>query len=148
MELLFFLVPTILHTWLMGEISFSETEEEIATKGFKEGIILFNIGKIDTAFNYFSAKIKYYPKSAFLHFYIGKCHFYFENYAAALQSFDTALRFDTTIIDIYAFKSKCHYFLEDWDIAFFQLKKASRFFKNENQELLFLLSDVEKRIFK
>lgn len=103
----------------MAEISFSKTEEEIATKGFKDGIILYNKGKIDTAFNYFSKEIKSYPKSVFLHFYIGKCHFYFENYSAALLSYDTALRFDTTIIDIYAFKSKCHYLLENWDNAFF-----------------------------
>ncbi len=132
----------------MGEISFSKTEEEVATKGFREGIILYNKGKIDTSFNYFSKEIKSYPKSAFLHFYIGKCHFYFENHSATLLSFDTALRFDTTIIDIYAFKSKCHYLIENWDNAFFQLKKASLFFKNENQELLFLLNDVKKRILK
>ena len=40
MELLLFLVPTILPTWLIGEISFSKTEEEIDAKSFKEGIIL------------------------------------------------------------------------------------------------------------
>lgn len=61
----------------MAEISFSKTEEEIATKGFKDGIILYNKGKIDTAFNYFSKEIKSYPKSVFFAFLYWQMSFLF-----------------------------------------------------------------------
>jgi tetratricopeptide (TPR) repeat protein len=145
MELLLFLIPSFLHGLITGKISLTKTEEEIQTKKFKLGIDLYNAGKIDKAFLYLSSKKLAFPKSAYLHLYLGKCHYYFENYAAALESFDLSLRFDSTILEVYELKGNCHYFLEEWEHAYFHLKKADRFFKNKNLEVINKLKELEFR---
>lgn len=145
MELLLFLVPGFIHGWLMGDISFTKTEEDRGIENFKIGVDLYKKGKIVESLRYFEGKLKLLPKSAYLYYYIGKCHYHFENYEAALLNFDYSLRFDTTIIDVYFHKAHCHYYLEDWGNAYFQAEKASRFFREKNNDLLFLKNESRKR---
>jgi tetratricopeptide (TPR) repeat protein len=145
MEILLFFFPSFLHAWLIGDISFTKTPEDMATKNFSQGISLFKEERVAEAFVYLKEKLNLYPKSAYLHLYIGKCHYYFENYEEALKSFDMALRYESTILDLYTYKAYCHYHLEQWKEAHFQLKKASRFLLEKNEEILGLINDVEKR---
>ena len=143
MELLFFLVPTFLHGLLTGKISFTKTDEDFAVENFKIGVELFKKGKIVESFRYLESKLYLYPKNAYLHYYIGKCHYHYENYEAALKSFDISLRFETTILDVYYFKAHCHYFLEDWENAHFQALKALRFYGNKNEALKIIIQETE-----
>jgi tetratricopeptide (TPR) repeat protein len=142
MELFFIILPTFIHAWLMGDLT--RTDEDQAMKIFGEGIILFESGQIAQSFRYFKSKEIQNPKSAILYYYLGRCHFEFENYEAALKDFDKALRLDTTIRDFYFYKAMCHYYLEDWQAAKFQLKKASRFYFDKNEELNLRLLEVDQ----
>ena len=58
MELLFFMLPSFLHGWLMGDFSFSETDDERLRKPVNKGILIFNEGKIAEAFRFFCEEEK------------------------------------------------------------------------------------------
>lgn len=146
MELLLFLVPSFIHGWLMGNFSFTETEEEMATKPIMQGVDLYNAGKIAEAFRFFEDQSGQKLKIPYLHLYLGKCHYHFENYEAAVGAFEQCIRLDSTIREGYYYKAKCFYNLQEWQKACFELKKASRLHLDRNPELLRLLAEVDYRL--
>ncbi|MFN4085655.1 MAG: tetratricopeptide repeat protein [Spirosomataceae bacterium] len=143
MELLFFLIPSFLHGWLMGEFSFTETEEDRQKKPVKQGITWFESGNIPAAFRFFQENEPLYPKCAYLFFYRGKCHAHFENFEAAIPDFEKALRLETTVPDFYVELAKAYAGAKRLEEAISMFKRASRMYLDQSAEIERNLGEVQ-----
>ena len=132
MELLLFLLPSFLHGVLMGDFSLTETPEQQAKKPLLEGIQLFDDEEVPAAFRFFEKAVIEFPKSAYAYLYRAKCHFYFENYDAALPDLIKSLQLDNAIRETYLLKANCHFNMEDYDTAMFEYRRASQFYLDKN----------------
>lgn len=142
MELLFFLIPSFLHGWLMGEFSFTETEEERQKKPVKQGITWFESGNIPAAFRFFQENEPLYPKCAYLFFFRGKCHVYFENFEAAVPDFEKALRLETTVPDFYVELAKAYAGAQRLEESVHMFGRASRMFLEKSAEIERMMGEV------
>lgn len=145
MEILFFLLPSFLHGVLMGDFSLTETPEQQAKKPLLAGIELFERGDIPAAFRFFDKIIQEYPKSAYAYLYRAQCHFYFENYDAALPDLVKSLRLDNSIRETYLLKANCHFNMEDYDQAMLEYRRASQFFLDKNAQIRRRIGELELR---
>lgn len=145
MELLFFLLPSFLHGVLMGDFSLTETPEEQAKKPFLEGIALFEAEQVPAAFRFFEKAVIDYPKSAYSYLYRAKCHFYFDNFEAALPDLVKSLRLDNSIRETYLIKANCHFNMEDYDAAMLEYRRASQFFLDKNAQIRRRIGELELR---
>lgn len=145
MEVLLIGIPFLIYIYLRirlgGDISPQERDESL----FAEGILWFQKDEIVRAFQYFDEKTIRYPKSATAFFYRAKCHYYFENWEAALNDFEKTLRIDNSIAASYQLKANCFYYLEDYKMALFELKRASRMYLGKNAEVIRLIGELEFR---
>jgi tetratricopeptide (TPR) repeat protein len=145
MEILFFLLPSFLHGVLMGNFSLTETPEDQAKKPLLEGIILFDKEETPAAFRFFDKAVQDFPKSAYAYLYRAKCHFYFENYEAALPDLSKSLRLDNAIRETYLLKANCHFNMEDYDQAMLEYRRASQFFLDKNAQISRRIGELELR---
>ena len=74
-----------------------------------------------------------------------KCHYYFENWEAALIDFEKILRIDNSIAEAYLQKANCFYMIEDYNTALFELKRASRMFLGKNADVIRFIGELEFR---
>jgi tetratricopeptide (TPR) repeat protein len=137
-----FLIYIYLRIRLGSDISPIERDEIL----FSEGIKLFEMGECVEAFYYFDDAVLKYRKSATAYFYRAKCHYYFENWDAALVDFEKTLRIDNSIPQAYQQKANCYFYLEDYKMAIFELKKASRMYLDKNADVLRFLGELQFRI--
>lgn len=145
MELLLFLLPSFLHGVLMGDFSLTETPEEQAKKPLLLGIQFFESENVPAAFRFFENFIKENPKSAYAFLFRAKCHYYFENYEAALPDLVKSLRLDNSIRETYLLKANCHFELEEYDNAMLEYRRANQFFLDKNAEIKRKIGDLELR---
>jgi len=143
MELLFFLFPSFIHGVLMGDFSLTETPEQQAKKPLLEGIDLYEKEEIPAAFRFFEQVVISHPKSAYAYLYKAKCHFYFENYEAALQDLKKSLQLDNSIRETYLLKATCHFNIEDYDEAMLEYRRASQFYLDKNAEVRRRIGELE-----
>ncbi len=136
-----FLTYIYLRVRLGNDISHQERDEVL----FREGIELFNAEECVKSFRYFEAIVKDYPKSATAYFYRAKCHYYFENWEAALLDFEKTLRIDNSIAEAYLQKANCYYMLEDYKMTLFELKRASRMYLSKNPDVIRFIGELEFR---
>lgn len=145
MEILLFLFPSFLHGVLMGNFSLTETPEEQAKKPLLEGITLYEEEKVPAAFRFFEKIVVEYPKSAYGFLYRAKCHFYFDNYEAALLDLKKSLQLDNSIRETYLLKATCHFNMEDYDAAMLEYRRASQFYLDKNAEARRRIGELELR---
>ena len=145
MELLFFLLPSFLHGVLMGDFSLTETPEQQAKRPLLKGIKLYDNEDIPAAFRFFEQAIVDHPKSAYCYLYRAKCHFYFENYEAALPDLIKSLRLDNSIRETYLLKADCHFSMENYDEAMIEYRRASQFFLDKNAQIRRRIGELELR---
>jgi tetratricopeptide (TPR) repeat protein len=145
MEALLIGIPFFLYIYLRITLGNDITPQERDETLFEEGILLFNDGDIVRAFRYFEQVVTKYPKSATAFFYKAKCHFYFENWEAALEDFEKTLRIDNSIAEAYHQKAICYFNLENYENALFELKRASRMYLDKNFRVLRLIGELEFR---
>ncbi len=145
MELLFFMLPSFLHGWLMGDFSFSETDDERLRKPVNKGILLFNEGKIAEAFRFFCEEEKKYPNCAYLYLYRAKCHLFFENYTAAIPDLEKSLRLETTIAETYSLLADTYYKIESYDAALAMYSRASRMYLEKNAAIERMIGELQMR---
>jgi tetratricopeptide (TPR) repeat protein len=136
-----FLIYIYLRIRLGNDISPQERDEAL----FQEGIKLFESDECAKSFRYFEEVIKDYPKSATAYFYRAKCHYFFENWSAALDDFEKILRIDNSIAEAYLQKANCFYKLEDYKMALFELKRASRMYLGKNADVIRFIGELEFR---
>lgn len=129
----------------MGNFSLTETPEQQAKKPLLEGIALYNNEEIPAAFRFFENILLTYPKSAYGYLYRAKCHFYFENYEAALPDLAKSLRLDNSIRETYLLKANCHFNMEDYDAAMLEYRRASQFYLDKNAEVRRRIGELELR---
>lgn len=137
-----FLIYIYLRIRLGNDISPLERDEIL----FADGIKLLERGDAVQAFHYFDEAVLKYRKSATAYFYRAKCHYYFENWDAALVDFEKTLRIDNSIADAYQQKANCFFYLEDYKMAIFELKKASRMYLDKNADVLRFLGELQFRV--
>lgn len=138
-------IPFLIYIYLRIRLGNDITPQERDEALFKEGIDLYHNEACAPAFRYFEEKVLNYPKSAVAYFYRGKCHYYFENWEAALIDFEKTLRLDNTIPEAYWLKANCLYMLEDYAASLFELKRASRFYLDKNADVLRSIGELEFR---
>lgn len=128
--LLFFLpfVLTIMFFNWLEEKFFSFRDREKLGEGEK----LLDEKRYIEAQQFFSEKLKYFPKSSKAYFLRGKIQFQLENYYSALFDFEQSISFDNTIAESYVWKGKTLYKLEEYDKAFLEFDKADWYYRSEN----------------
>jgi tetratricopeptide (TPR) repeat protein len=133
--LLLFFLPFVLtimfFNWLEEKFfSFRDREK------LEEGEILMEEKKYFEAQQFFSEKLKNFPKSSKAYFLRGKAQFHLENYYSALFDFEQSISFDNTIGELYVWKGKTLYKLEEFDKAFLEFDKADWYYRSENATAL------------
>lgn len=145
MELLLFLLPSFIHGVLMGDYSLTKTPEQQAKKPLLEGISLFENNNVPAAFRFFDKAVIDFPKSAYAYFFRAKCHFYFENFDAALPDLIKSLQLDNSIRETYLLKADCHFNLADYAEAMLEYRRASQFFLDKNGQIKRRIGELELR---
>lgn len=145
MELLFFMLPSFLHGWLMGDFSFSETDDDRLRKPVRRGILLFNEGKVAEAFHFFCEEEEKSPKCAYLYLFRAKCHLFFENYSAAIPDLEKSLRLETTIAETYVLLADTYYKVEEYDAALAMYLRASRMYLEKNAGIERMIGELQMR---
>ncbi|MBA4853610.1 M48 family metallopeptidase [Emticicia sp. BO119] len=124
-----------------NDISPQEYDEII----FKEGIEAFKSADYVTAFRYFDGEVHEFPKSSTAYLYRGKCHYYFENWDAALADFEKSIRLDNALAETFYWKGMCYYQLEEYTLSLFELKRSSRMYLDKNATVIRLIGELEFR---
>ena len=122
-----------------------ETKSDKDKIRFFEGITLSLSSSYLECWQYFNDKVQQFPKSAIAHFYLGKCHAFYENFPAAIESFQQSLNLDNTLRDTYFEKAKAHFAIEEFDESLFELKRATWHFHDKNTEVLLMKAKLEIR---
>jgi tetratricopeptide (TPR) repeat protein len=145
MEVMLIGIPFLIYIYLRIRLGNDISDQERDEALFVDGIELLNQEDYVKAFRYFDNAIKEHPKSATAYFYRAKCHYYFENWEAALNDFEKTLRIDNSIAEAYLNKANCFYMLEDYETALFELKRASRMFLGKNADVIRFIGELEFR---
>jgi tetratricopeptide (TPR) repeat protein len=145
MEALLIGIPFLIYIYLRVRLGNDITPQERDESLFRDGIELFEKEEYVAAFRYFENIVYEYPKSATAYFYRAKCHYYFENWEAALIDFEKTLRIDNSIAEAYLQKANCYYMLEDYKMALFELKRASRMYLSKNADVIRFIGELEFR---
>ena len=118
-----------------------------------EGELMLSEKKYSEAQNFFTEKLKQFPKSSKAYFFRGKTNLFLENYFSALYDIEQSISFDNTVPDHFVLKGKILYKLEEFDKAFLEFDKADWFYRSGNAETLrwrgmsrYLIGQVENAI--
>jgi tetratricopeptide (TPR) repeat protein len=120
-----------------------ETKSDKDKIRFFDGIKLSLSSSYLECWQYFNEKVKQFPKSAIAHFYLGKCHAFYDNFSAAVESFQKSLNLDNTLPETYFEKAKAHFILQEFETTLFELKRANWHFHNKNAEVLLMKAKIE-----
>jgi len=145
MEALLIGIPFLIYIYLRIRLGGDTTPQEYDEIIFKDGIDAYNDGDYLRAFRYFDIEVLEYPKSSTAYLYRGKCHYYFENWEAALADFEKSIRIDNSLAETFYLKGLCHYELEDYKMSLFELKRASRMYLDKNPEVIRMTGELEFR---
>lgn len=146
MEAMLIGIPFLIYVYFRIRFGNDKTNFEFDSELFSEGVNLFDSEDYAKAFRYFDTAITSKPKSSFCYFFRGKCHFVFENWEAALNDFEKAIRLENTVGEIFHYKAICLHHLDRYKEARIALKMASRLFLDKNSEILLFLANVEIRL--
>ncbi|RYU97293.1 tetratricopeptide repeat protein [Emticicia agri] len=145
MEALLIGIPFLIYIFLRIRLGNDITPQEYDEIIFKEGVDAYKSADYLTAFRYFDAEVYEYPKSSTAYLYRGKCHYYFENWEAALADFEKSMRLDNSLAETFYWKGLCHYQLEDYNLSLFELKRSSRMYLDKNAEVMRFVGELEFR---
>ena len=145
MEALLIGIPFLIYIYLRIRLGGDTTPQEYDEIIFKEGIDAYNSGDFVRAFRYFDLEVIEYPKSSTAYLYRGKCHFYFENWEAALTDFEKSIRLDNSLAETYYLKGLCLYELEEYKMSLFELKRASRMYLEKKSLVMRMKGELEFR---
>lgn len=108
-------------------------KSEKETVSLQEGIKLYHDGNIQSAFEYFDAKIKARPKSSVAYLYRALCYKKMGNINAARQDLVSGLSYDATLPDLHLEKGKLEYESKMLKDALDSLNKAVLYNGDQNQ---------------
>ncbi|UTA66136.1 MULTISPECIES: tetratricopeptide repeat protein [Emticicia] len=145
MEALLIGIPFMIFIYLRIRLGQDVTPQEYDEILFKEGVVYYNNADYLAAFRYFNLAVLNYPKSSTAYLFRGKCHYYFENWEAALADFEKSIRIDNALAETFRWKALCHYHLEDYKMSLFELKRASRMYLDKNPEVMRMIGELEFR---
>lgn len=145
MEALLIGIPFLIYIYLRIRLGNDISPQEYDEIIFKEGIDAYKSADYLSAFRYFDAEVHEYPKSSTAYLYRGKCHYYFENWEAALADFEKSIRLDNSLGETFYWKGLCHYQLEEYAMSHYEFKRSSRMFLDKNPEVLRQIAELEFR---